>query len=173
MKKTLFTLFLLVCALWCFPDRFLAGPAGFIGSPSVSDIQLIVSTDKSRYEGGERINLRIVITNGSSQTFELWQHTNFYEDFTYQIVGDDKKEVPLTRWGRALLGERRWLSPSVGFSLRPGETHANVVVLNQLFDLTFPQHYEIKVSKATTLNRNATNANNVVVSAPVEFYVSE
>lgn len=109
-------------------------------------LQLVARTAKTNYLAGERIVLDIVITNGSQHTFSYGSAmpTSGYK---YRVVGlADKQNAPLTRIGH------KWFFEAQNYHMEmveipPGQTYTNKAIVNQLFDVTIPQEYEITVSR--------------------------
>jgi hypothetical protein len=121
---------------------------------------LIIYTPKTNYAAGERIALEIVLTNGSAHSF-VYSSQMPLADYQYWIVGlADKQQAPLTRFGRKLFSTTSFYGV-VTSEILPGQTYTNInkAVINQLFDVTIPQEYEV------TLMRQAVKSN------PVRFSV--
>jgi hypothetical protein len=108
-------------------------------------IRITCNTDKTNYLAGERIELRIVVTNYSDQPFQVGGYAPV-AFFRYRVLGlDDHREAPMTRMGQSLLAPDRYYALSTK-EIKPGHSYTNTVIVNQLFDVTFPQIYEVTVS---------------------------
>jgi len=114
-------------------------------------VQFVVSTSKTNYAAGERIELTVVVTNGSARTF-AFNSPMPVAGYKFRLIGQtDKQEAPLTRIGRKMLLEVPWVSPTSTINVSPGTicTNADKIAVNQLFDVTVPQEYELTISKGS------------------------
>jgi hypothetical protein len=139
---------------------------------SIRGVEIRISTEKTNYSPGERINLQIIIVNGSTNNLLFTQERILPEaDYTYRVLGVDKQEAPLTRLGKDVLLRTDPFNRAKGVQLTSGQCYTSTIVINQLFDVTIPQTYEVTVSRRF-LAKLPTDATETIVSKPAQFSVS-
>jgi hypothetical protein len=149
-----------------------------LGGQNVSDrvsgssegLGLIARMKKTNYAAGERIELQVAMTNGSARPFSFMTYYPAAE-YKYQVIGlTDKQEAPLTRCGTNVLLKPQQIYHTSTIEIQPGMTHTDFTILNQLFDLTIPQEYEVTVSRQVP--RAGANSVQRLRSNPIRFSVS-
>ena len=107
-------------------------------------VQLIAKMSETNYTSGDRIQLSLITTNGSSQPLIVSFSNDPTLDYNVRITGlSDKQEAPLTRFGSRF--QRGFFITTKGKTLEPGQSSTNTIVLSQVYDLTSPQTYEVNV----------------------------
>lgn len=107
-------------------------------------VQLIARMTETNYISGDRIELSLITTNGSSQPLMVSFSNDPTLEYNVRITGlSDKQEAPLTRFGSRF--QRGFFVTTKGKTLEPGQSSTNTIVLSQVYDLTSPQTYELNV----------------------------
>lgn len=128
-------------------------------APQNNVVQLFARTGATNFAAGSRIELELVITNGSSHPFDFSFSNITPTDYEFQIIGTDKQQAPLTRLGNSF--QRGTYISMHSMQLKPADTYTNIVILSQIYDLTIPQEYEVNV------RRGALHSNPVRISVKI------
>ncbi len=140
-------------------------------------ISLSLTAVPSSVTAGDRITLKILITNGTDHMIELG-HLNATDgqeiEYRFEVRDSQGAEVPFTRHGRALNGkpdkgdENLDCGDCSGFGqdLLPGEKTTAEIVISKIYELSKPGKYTIQASRVV-----GDNANRIIKSNPVTVTV--
>ncbi|HLP77455.1 MAG TPA: hypothetical protein VK327_11125 [Candidatus Paceibacterota bacterium] len=108
--------------------------------------QLIVRLSETNFVSGDKIQMDLIITNGTSAPYGFSYGDFALNEYEIRIIGGmDKQKAPMTHLGNRL---SEGIFAHARFqTLESGQTFTNKIVLSQIYDLTIPQQYEIRVRK--------------------------
>jgi hypothetical protein len=133
---------------------FLLAAAGLLQTHVLgrgTPFTLKLSASSEDVKAGSQVRIEIIFTNTSDQEIHLSRPPGDVPEAAYSYafeVRDEKGElVPETRYGRPFKdGTARIRGSWAGWTLKPGESLKEASILNQLFDLSLPGRYTVRVS---------------------------
>jgi hypothetical protein len=131
---------LLVVSTLTLPVRGLVKAAGEIFSLLIRPLQETVNA-------GSDVELMIKLTNNTNYDI-TFVSTNQYCDYAVEVEDGNGQSAPETEQKRKLkCAEHPVAGKVITVRLKPGEYHEDLLVLNQLFDMTRPDKYTVQVTR--------------------------
>jgi hypothetical protein len=185
-----FKLFLLFAAVTAAcvtkqPARAVVGaePAQSGGQPEAGapPFTLAISPIKGEIAAGSPVEVQVVTKNTSTHAVNFWWETSHHAVLAYSYhVSDESGNAPpdtalSRRYRYAVEGSPNvglgtlWMGSGVGISLKPGESHTDVVDVSDLYDLSTPGVYTILLERTASQGGARVKSNTITVEvAPVE-----
>lgn len=126
-------------------------------APATAPYSLQISAPKADFSPGEEVKIAVTLTNTSTHEIVVRKDkAPDHAEFDYQVVVLDETDqsAPKTKYHRLLSKEEDpgttvFIDSGGNFTLKPGETLTENLVLNRLFDLSMPGKYKVQAQRET------------------------
>jgi hypothetical protein len=147
------------------PTVFVVLTIGFltIAAWERAEAQLLITLKmpSDRAIAGSKINLDVVLANASDHNVSVYKDLGSRAEFSYKIDVQSRNgwRPPETKYARDLRGEATpapyhpVISSGGNIVLKPGEMTTDHLVLTDLFDLSQPGEYTVRVQRIFPPNR--------------------
>jgi hypothetical protein len=116
------------------------------GSIRGTVFSLTINTPQDTVRIGSEIRLMIKLTNTTNHDIKLID-TDQYCDYTVEVLGSNGRSAPETEKKRKLRCTRPVAAKVIFVNLKPGEHYEVLVFVSDLFYMTSPGDYTLRVSR--------------------------
>lgn len=153
------------CMLIC-----LAGALQGQEKPTPATFTLTVRTAKPSVKSGEPIRIGVTLTNVSKNDISVEHDISNKGEFFYSVTiqAASGKAPRKTDYNHALSGEPTSTPTIITTSpipavVTPGKTIVEIIVLNDLYDLSEPGTYSVQVERTDPLSKTTVQSNKLTI----------